>query len=87
VREYIKYDVPPISHDQVDGIYRLLILDGFTGHGAFASREYCAKFNIIIAPLPPHSANISITPNWLFRLNNWHTEVSRCHGLTLESSH
>jgi hypothetical protein len=55
VRKYIQYDVPPISHTEGKSIWRLIVLDGFTGHGIFAFREYCAKFNIITAPLPPHS--------------------------------
>lgn len=56
--KHIKYDTPPISHDEEDSIWRLLLLDGFTGHGAFAFREYCIKFNIIVAPLPAHSTHI-----------------------------
>lgn len=58
VRKYVKYDVPPISHTAGETIWRLIVLDGFTGHGIFAFREYCAKFNIIIAPLPPHSTHV-----------------------------
>lgn len=56
--KHVQYDAPPIEHAEEDRIYRLLLLDGFTGHGSFALREYCVKFNIIIAPLPPHSTHI-----------------------------
>ncbi|KAI8654437.1 HTH CENPB-type domain-containing protein [Fusarium keratoplasticum] len=49
---------PPISHAADTTIWRLIVFDGFTGHGVFAVREYCAKFCIITAPLPPHSTHV-----------------------------
>ncbi|KAF5131517.1 hypothetical protein E5D57_007872 [Metarhizium anisopliae] len=38
--------------------YRLLVVDGFTGHTTLAFAEYCIKFDIIIAILPPHSTHL-----------------------------
>ncbi|KAJ3454457.1 hypothetical protein MRS44_018351 [Fusarium solani] len=57
VRKYVQYDVPPVSHDDIDGGFRLLIQDGFSGHGIFAFKEYCMKFSIFAIPLPPHSTH------------------------------
>ncbi|RKK24195.1 hypothetical protein BFJ68_g16573 [Fusarium oxysporum] len=57
VRKYVQYDVPPVSHDDIDGVFRLLILDGFSGHGIFAFKEYCTKFSIFAIALPPHSTH------------------------------
>ncbi|KAF5266817.1 hypothetical protein FOXYS1_2335, partial [Fusarium oxysporum] len=51
VRMYVQNDVPPVSHDDIDGVFRLLILDGFSGHGIFAFKEYssdCGRGNEII---------------------------------------
>jgi hypothetical protein len=56
-RQYVQYDIPPTSHDPGEEIWRLLILDGFTGHGLFPFREYCLKFQILVIPLPPHSTH------------------------------
>jgi hypothetical protein len=39
-------------------VWRLLVIDGFTGHGAFAFREYCLKFNILVAFLLSHSTHV-----------------------------
>jgi hypothetical protein len=39
-------------------MWRINVFKGFTGHGVFAVREYCAKFSIITAPLPPHSTHV-----------------------------
>ncbi|TXB97180.1 hypothetical protein FocTR4_00012005 [Fusarium oxysporum f. sp. cubense] len=39
-------------------VWRLLIIDGFSGHGSFAFREYCIKFNILVAFLLPHSTHM-----------------------------
>lgn len=58
VRKHVQYDIPPISHAADTTIWRLIVFDGFTGHGVFAVREYCAKFCIITAPLPPHSTHV-----------------------------
>ncbi|KAJ3453843.1 hypothetical protein MRS44_018475 [Fusarium solani] len=58
LRKYVQYDIPPISHSEVDGVFRLLVLDGFSGHGIVASREHCAKPNTIAAPLPPRSTHV-----------------------------
>jgi hypothetical protein len=53
-------DVPPNTFykDREDLVWRLLVIDGFSGHGSFAFREYCAKFNILVAYLLPHSTHI-----------------------------
>ncbi|SPJ74783.1 uncharacterized protein FTOL_04514 [Fusarium torulosum] len=52
------YDVPPEHHEKKDLVWRLLIIDGFSGHGSFEFREYCIKFNILVAFLLPHSTHI-----------------------------
>jgi hypothetical protein len=57
IRQYIQYDIPPLSHTPGEVIWRLLVLDGFTGHGLFAFREHCLKFQIIVIPLPSHSTH------------------------------
>ncbi|EXA28461.1 hypothetical protein FOVG_19935 [Fusarium oxysporum f. sp. pisi HDV247] len=51
---HISFDVPPKERTPAEKIWRLLIIDGFTGHGAFAFREYCIKFDILVAFLLPH---------------------------------
>ena len=61
-----KYDrghthyVPPASfhNKSEEQIWRLLIIDGFSGHDAFEFREYMINFNILVAFLPPHSTHI-----------------------------
>ncbi|KAM6508499.1 hypothetical protein FALCPG4_19005 [Fusarium falciforme] len=58
IHKHVQYDIPPISHAPDAIIWRLIVFDGFTGHGVFAVREYCAKFCIITAPLPPHSTHV-----------------------------
>ncbi|KLO97764.1 Uncharacterized protein Y057_13245 [Fusarium fujikuroi] len=52
------YDVPPEHHEKKDLVWRLLIIDGFSGHGSYEFREYCIKFNIPVAFLLPHSIHI-----------------------------
>lgn len=54
------HDVPPASFhkESEEQVWRLLIIDGFSGHGAFEFREYMIKFNILVAFLPPHSTHI-----------------------------
>ncbi|KAF6517714.1 hypothetical protein HZS61_003275 [Fusarium oxysporum f. sp. conglutinans] len=54
---HISFDVPPKERTPAEKIWRLLIIDGFTGHGAFAFREYCIKFDILVAFLLPHSTH------------------------------
>ncbi|RKK61044.1 hypothetical protein BFJ69_g17162 [Fusarium oxysporum] len=53
-----QYDEPPNKHEEKDLVWRLLVIDGFSGHGGFAFREYCIKFNILVAFLLPHSTHI-----------------------------
>ncbi|RKK74042.1 hypothetical protein BFJ69_g8781 [Fusarium oxysporum] len=55
-----EYDLPPNTETiQKEGpVWRLLVIDGFAGHGSFAFREYCMKFNILVAFLLPHSTHI-----------------------------
>lgn len=53
----LKVEAPPNYHSD-DKIWRLLIIDGCTGHSSFAFVEYCIFFNIIIVILPPHSTHI-----------------------------
>ncbi|PCD21933.1 hypothetical protein AU210_015736 [Fusarium oxysporum f. sp. radicis-cucumerinum] len=55
-----EYDLPP-NHETIEEegpVWRLLVIDGFTGHGSFAFREYCMKFHILVAFLLPHSTHI-----------------------------
>jgi hypothetical protein len=54
---HISFDVPPKERAPAEKIWRLLVIDGFTGHGAFAFREYCIKFDILVAFLLPHSTH------------------------------
>jgi hypothetical protein len=49
---------PPVERPDEERIYRLLVVDGFTGHTTLAFAEYCIKFDIIIAILPPHSTHL-----------------------------
>jgi hypothetical protein len=55
------FDMPPntAQKDDQDLVWRLLVIDGFSGHGSFAFREYCIKFNILVAYLLSHSTHIS----------------------------
>lgn len=55
---WIKHDSPPRDIPKEERFYRLLIVDGFTGHTSFKCYEYCVKFDIIIAFLPAHSSHI-----------------------------
>ncbi|RKL16968.1 hypothetical protein BFJ72_g15310 [Fusarium proliferatum] len=54
------YDKPPGTEGKAeeDLMWRLLVIDGFSGHGSFAFREYCIKFNILVAFLLPHSTHM-----------------------------
>lgn len=58
---HITYDIPPGTEEmeEKDRIFRLLVIDGFTGHGAFIFREYCKKFDIIVVTLLPHSTHMT----------------------------
>ena len=38
-------------------VYRLLVLDSFTGHHDLELYEYCIQFDIVIVFLPPHSSH------------------------------
>ncbi|KAJ2973747.1 hypothetical protein NQ176_g6431 [Zarea fungicola] len=49
---------PPNKIPEDEKIYRLLVVDGFTGHTTLDFAEYCIHFDIIIAILPPHSTHI-----------------------------
>jgi hypothetical protein len=49
---------PPNSRPDNERIYRLLIIDGFTGHTAFHFVNYCIMFDIVFCTLPPHSTHI-----------------------------
>lgn len=46
------FEVPPVQRPAEDKIYRLLVIDGFTGHTTFEVFEYCIKFDIIVAAFP-----------------------------------
>ncbi|KAG7408966.1 hypothetical protein Forpi1262_v017895 [Fusarium oxysporum f. sp. raphani] len=54
------YDKPPGTEGKAeeDLVWRLLVIDGCSGHGSFAFREYCIKFNILVAFLLPHSTHM-----------------------------
>jgi hypothetical protein len=39
-------------------IYRILVIDGFTGHTGLDFVAYCMRFDIIIVIFPPHSTHI-----------------------------
>ncbi|KJK83537.1 hypothetical protein H634G_01666 [Metarhizium anisopliae BRIP 53293] len=49
---------PPVDRPDEKTLYRLLVVEGFTGHTTLAFAEYCIKFIIIIAILPPHSTHL-----------------------------
>lgn len=57
LQPHISFDVPPKEKTPEEKIWRLLVIDGFKGHGAFAFREYCIKFDILVAFLLPHSTH------------------------------
>ncbi|KJZ69405.1 hypothetical protein HIM_11201 [Hirsutella minnesotensis 3608] len=46
---------PKPKHER---IFRLLIVDGFTGHTDLNFIEYCIKFDIIVVLFPPHSTHV-----------------------------
>lgn len=52
----VEVNEPPNHHDEK--IWRLLVIDGFTGHSSFKFIEYCIQFDILIVMLPPHSTHI-----------------------------
>lgn len=52
------FDVPPVQRPEDEKIYRLLVIDGFTGHTTLNFIEYCIKFDIIVAVFPSHSTHI-----------------------------
>lgn len=52
------YEVPPIQRPDDEKIYRLLVIDGFTGHTGLDFIEYCIKFDILVAVFPSHSTHI-----------------------------
>ncbi|KAG8665041.1 uncharacterized protein FPOAC1_013019 [Fusarium poae] len=54
----VTHDMPPAARPDDEAVWRLLVIDGFTGHGSFELREYMIKFNILVAFLPPHSTHI-----------------------------
>ncbi|KAK9443963.1 DDE superfamily endonuclease, CENP-B-like protein [Metarhizium brunneum] len=53
-----RVEKPPVDRPDEEEMYRLLIVDGFTSHTTVAFAEYCIKFDIIIAVLPPHSTHL-----------------------------
>ncbi|OBS17482.1 hypothetical protein FPOA_12112 [Fusarium poae] len=57
LEHHISFDMPPKERTPAEKTWPLLIIDGFTGHGAFAFREYCIKFDILVAFLLPHSTH------------------------------
>jgi hypothetical protein len=48
---------PPHSRPDDEKIYRLLAMDGFSGHISFNLIEYAFLFDIILCFLPPHSSH------------------------------
>jgi hypothetical protein len=39
-------------------VFRLLIIDGFSGHTTIEFLEYCIKYDIIVGIFPPHSTHL-----------------------------
>lgn len=52
-----RVEAPLSSRPDDEKIYRLLVVDGFTGHTKLEFAEYCIMFDII-AILPPHSTHM-----------------------------
>jgi hypothetical protein len=52
------HELPPVKRPPEERIYRLLVIDGFTGHTGLDFIEYCIKFDIIVAMFPSHSIYI-----------------------------
>ncbi|KJZ70330.1 hypothetical protein HIM_10298 [Hirsutella minnesotensis 3608] len=50
-------EAQPTVRPDKDRIYRLLVIDGFTGHTSLEFIHYCIKFDIILAIFPPHSTH------------------------------
>ncbi|KJZ68483.1 hypothetical protein HIM_10909 [Hirsutella minnesotensis 3608] len=48
----------PRERPKHERIFRLLIIDGFTGHTDLDFIEYCIKFDIFVVLFPPHSTHI-----------------------------
>jgi hypothetical protein len=53
-----RVEQPPRERNPGSQIFRLLIIDGFTGHTSIDVLEYCLDFDIIIIFLPPHSTHL-----------------------------
>ncbi|KAK1238254.1 hypothetical protein MKX08_002833 [Trichoderma sp. CBMAI-0020] len=52
------FEVPPVQRPDDEKIYRLLVIDGFTGHTGLNFIKYCIKFDILLAVFPSHSTHI-----------------------------
>lgn len=52
------WDLPFFERPEEDRIWRLLIIDGFTGKTSIEFMEYYIRFNIEIFLLPPHSTHL-----------------------------
>ncbi|KAJ3455747.1 hypothetical protein MRS44_017229 [Fusarium solani] len=55
---HLQHEKPPKTHPEEEKIYRLLVIDGFSGHTNFDFVMYCIQFDIIFCTLPPHSTHI-----------------------------
>jgi hypothetical protein len=59
ISPHSKLTAPPTIHKEEDKIYRLLVIDGFSGHLGFEFIEYCIQFDIVICILPSHSTHLT----------------------------
>lgn len=54
-----RHTAPPVVHEEEEKIYRLLVIDGFSGHLSFQCINYCIQFDIVICILPSHSTHLT----------------------------
>ncbi|GKU12048.1 unnamed protein product, partial [Fusarium langsethiae] len=53
------WDQPYFERPEKEKIWRLLIIDGFTGKTSLEFMDYCIRFDIEIFVLPPHSTHLT----------------------------
>ncbi|RYC78418.1 hypothetical protein BFJ63_vAg18707, partial [Fusarium oxysporum f. sp. narcissi] len=50
---------PYFERPEKERIWRLLVIDGFTGKTSLEFMDYCLRFDIVIFILPPHSTHLT----------------------------
>lgn len=75
------WDQPFFERPEEDRIWRLLIIDGFTGKTSIEFMEYCIRFDIEIFVLPAHSTHLlqPLDVGVFQLLKSAHQKVLRSH--------